>query len=176
MMVLLPLVLQGQSPPYVYGLNALPLQVGNTFTGLTAGLEFVRVQDNNGCEADTNVLLTQPPQLLISKLDSLNPTCPGYKDGSVKIYGTGGTTPYTFSDDNTTFGTGNYFPSLGAGSYTFEIKDANGCTADTTLTLKSIPAIIVDSVIIKEPLCYNMKDGSPFIACIGRGTTCSLPV
>ncbi len=150
----------GATPPYTYGLNALPMQVSNVFSGLTSGLEFVRVQDSHGCEADTNVLLTQPTKLLISGLDTLNPTCPGYKDGSIKVFGTGGTSPYTYSDDNTNFGSGNNFATLGAGSYTLVLKDANGCTADTTITLKGIPAIVVDSALIKEPLCYNAKNGS----------------
>ena len=150
----------GATPPYMYSLNSQPYQVSNIYTGLTAGVDYIQVEDIHGCTADTTVVLTQPTKLKFTGIDSLNPTCPGFNDGSVKITATGGTLPYAYSDDNTNFSNGNGFDTLLAGTYTFYVKDSNGCSIDTTLTLTSIPPIITDSVVITPPLCFNAKNGA----------------
>jgi len=157
----------GAVPPYMYALDTLPWQAADVFSGLTAGWELVKTEDSHGCEADTDIDLTQPAALIFTSLDSLNPTCPGYKDGSVTLLATGGTNPYAYSDDNTNFNATNSFPSLAAGTFTFVVKDANGCSTDTTITLTGLPQIIVDSTHITEPTCYGTKNGSLSIAASG---------
>ena len=54
---------------------------------------------------------------------------------TVHVTATGGTGPYT--------GTGD-FPQ-GAGSHTYTVTDANGCTSDTTVTLSQPPALVASS-------------------------------
>jgi gliding motility-associated-like protein len=157
----------GATPPYSYALNAIPWQSSNVFGGLQAGLEFVRIQDSHGCEVDTNIVLTQPAKLLFTTVDTLNPTCPGYKDGSATLSATGGTLPYTYSDDNVIFAAANAFTALPAGSYIFAVKDAKGCSIDTTLTFKGIPQIIIDSTRITPPLCYGAANGSIHLSASG---------
>jgi gliding motility-associated-like protein len=157
----------GATPPFSYAVNASAWQAGSFFTGLSAGTITVKIKDNNGCELDTMVDLNQPPALKITSADTTNPTCTGYKDGAVTLHAAGGTPAYTWSDDGTNFGTSASFTALGAGSYTFILKDANGCTADTTITLTGLPEIIVDSTGITEPLCYGSKDGMITVAAGG---------
>ncbi len=157
----------GATPPYSYAVNASAWQAASFFTGLSAGTITVKIRDNNGCELDTMVNLNQPPALKITSADTTNPTCEGYKDGSVTLHSAGGTPPYTWSDDNINFSASASFTALGEGSYTFILKDANGCTADTTITLTGLPHIFVDSTGITEPLCYGSKDGIIVVAAGG---------
>ncbi len=150
----------GATPAYNYAVDTSAWQPGSLFTGYGAGLYTVRVKDSHGCETDTNVTLTQPPLLVFLGADTLNATCYGYKDGSVKLHVAGGTLPYSYSDDNTTFGASETFPGLGAGTYLFNVKDANGCTIDTTISLKGLPPIIIDDASLTQPTCYGAGNGA----------------
>jgi gliding motility-associated-like protein len=149
----------GATPPYMYATNGGPWQVSSAFTGLSAGIIVVQIRDNNGCELDTAITLTQPLQLVITGADTVNPTCEGYKNGSVTLHVTGGTLPYTYSDDAATFSSGNAFTGLPEGTYMFTIKDANGCTVDTAITLAGLPHILVENINLTLPLCYGSSDG-----------------
>ena len=157
----------GATPPYAYEVNSLPWQAGNLFTGLAAGVELIRMHDAFGCEIDTNVTLTQPDQLIIASVDTVNATCPGYKDGSIKLHVAGGTTPYAYSTDNTTFNANSSFAALAAGTYTFYVKDAHNCTTDTTIALIGLPQIIIDTLGITTPLCFGGTDGAITIGATG---------
>jgi hypothetical protein len=56
-----------------------------------------------------------------------NPTTPEADDGEVVLIATGGTGPYTYSDDGITYGASATFTGLSFDvEYTFYVKDANG--------------------------------------------------
>jgi trimeric autotransporter adhesin len=86
------------------------------------------------------------------------PTC-ATANGSVVLTYTGGVSPFTYSKDGTSFVSTNSFTNLGAGAYTFTVKDGNGCTATTSVTLQSIagPSLVAGTVI--QPSC-NLSNGS----------------
>jgi len=150
----------GATPPYMYGINTGAWQTGTSFTGIAAGIQVVKIEDANGCEIDTAITLTQPLPLVITGADTVNATCPGYKDGSIKLIATGGTLPYNYSINDTNFIAGNLFGALAKGTYTIYVQDANGCTNDTTITLNGLPEIVIDSVAITQPLCTGENTGS----------------
>src|SRR5439155_2194257 len=81
------------------------------------------VTDANGCTSDTTVSLTEPRGVVASQTHGSTSVFGGTT--TVHVTATGGTGPYT--------GTGD-FPQ-GAGSHTYTVTDANGCTSDTTVTL-----------------------------------------
>lgn len=74
--------------------------------------------------------------MLVASSTGTNVTCNGGQNGTVTVNATGGTAPYT--------GTGT-FSNLSAGTYTYTVTDANGCTATTTRTITQ-PAIPVGAV------------------------------
>ncbi len=90
---------------------------------MTAGVYNVRVKDNSICSKDTVITITQPTALATS-VTSTGATCA--VRGVVTVTATGGTAPYTYSTNATTFQAGNTF-SLESGQYTITIRDANGC-------------------------------------------------
>src|SRR5262249_47218995 len=81
------------------------------------------VTDANGCKASTTVTITEPTKLVASS--SATPILCNGGDSTVTVSASGGAAPYT--------GTGTFTKK--AGTYTFNVTDANGCTASTTVTI-----------------------------------------
>lgn len=120
----------GGTGPYTYtyrGYNTL----GQTdFSDLQPGTYPITVTDATGATASQTITLTQtinPPTVTATSFT--NPDC-GTTDGSVTLTATGGTPPYLFSINDSTWQTSNVFSNLSAGiaGYPFQVQDANGCT------------------------------------------------
>jgi len=125
----------GGVAPYTYALGASSYSPANTFNSLPAGTYTVHIKDANGCIRDTNIIVTEPAVLAIANLVEVMPTCNGYSNGYYTITPSGGTTPYMYAVDAGPFNSSNTINNLPAGTYTLHIKDANGCTKDTVVTL-----------------------------------------
>lgn len=89
----------------------------------SAGSQTYTVTDANGCTATTTVTVTQPAAALAASSTQTPIVCGG--TSTVVISASGGTAPYT--------GTGSF--SQPAGSQTYTVTDANGCTTTTTVTV-----------------------------------------
>src|SRR5439155_530914 len=104
------------------------------------------VTDANGCTANTIVTLTEPSALSASNTH-----------GAIACHG--GTTTVTVSANGGTpdySGTGSF--SQGVGTTTYTVTDANGCTANTIVTLT-------------EPSALSASNTHGAIACHGGTTT-----
>lgn len=109
---------------------------------LIAGTYLVYVIDARGCEATGQVVVNQPGGLDIEITEQINPTCYLGSDGSISVNVTGGQLPYTYlwsTGDTTTA-----ISDLTEGIYTFQITDANSCTAFIEVILEDPDPIIVD--------------------------------
>ncbi len=99
----------------------------DTFSNFTPGTYTFYVQDDNSCEENISVTITEPAQLLLS-ISVNNSIC---NDGtaSVTLSASGGTTPYTFDYYGSgTFGsTTNFLNQSDTSGITSAVKDANGC-------------------------------------------------
>ncbi|MBC7847533.1 MAG: T9SS type B sorting domain-containing protein [Flavobacterium sp.] len=120
-----------------YSINAGgSYQAGNTFVVTTAGSYTIRVKDANGCTADSAPVVVAP-QLTLTAVLNKDITCNSAStDAQITINATGGKAPFTYeskeaSGSYTAMGS-NVFNSSVAGSYTFRVTDANGCSALTT--------------------------------------------
>src|SRR5678815_4035855 len=105
-----------------------------------AGSYTFTVTDANGCTAQTSVTITEPA-LLAASSSARAILCNG-GNSTVTVSATGGTAPYT--------GTGDF--TRAAGSYTFTVTDANGCTAQTSVTITE-PALLAASSSARAILC-----------------------
>ena len=103
-----------------------------TFNNLAAGSYAIQVRDFNLCTTSYSgnpVNITQPPAVTISGVTSNNVNCNGGSDGSISVSASGGTGALQYSKDNgANWQSGATFSSLGAGGYTIQVKDDNGCT------------------------------------------------
>ncbi len=148
------LMVTGGTTPYTYSWSDLPGSPDpEDRAGIGAGLYTVTVTDNNGCTKTASATITQPAAALniSSVITPIN--CNGNNNGAINITVTGGTPGYTYDwvdipgtsdpEDRT---------SLGAGTYSVQVTDANGCITNQSFTLTQ-PSIISLSENIINPSC-----------------------
>jgi gliding motility-associated-like protein/uncharacterized repeat protein (TIGR01451 family) len=104
-------------------------------TGLIAGTYSVIVKDANGCAtAQLSITITQPAAAISATgITVNNNNCVGCSNGSIDLTVDGGESPYTFLWSNGA--TTEDLSDLAKGSYSVEIKDKNGCTANYTFEI-----------------------------------------
>jgi hypothetical protein len=125
-------------------------------TGNTYAANYVyTVTDANGCQYVFNANITQPDALQVSS--SATPiVCNG--SSAITINATGGTAPYN--------GTGTF--NVTAGTYTYTVTDANGCSAATTVT----PSIVADT----EKPVVNTQSVTVYLDASGTATVTAAQV
>lgn len=87
----------------------------------------------------------------------------------IKASTTGGVTPYTYTiNTGVAPNPGDTF-TVGAGTYTITVKDANGCPATTTVTVYD--ALTVDAKLTKELTCpaFGTTDGNIKVSVVSGG-------
>ncbi|MBN9386395.1 MAG: SprB repeat-containing protein, partial [Chitinophagaceae bacterium] len=142
----------GGTPPYSYSWNTTPTQTTATATDLASGSYTVTIIDAKGCTTTTTVSVTQPTSLSATTAIT-NVSCNGGSNGSVVITPSGGIGPYTITPAQT---------GLTAGSYTFTITDANGCSIDVPVTITQ-PTPITVTTAVTNVSCNGGSNGSVVI-------------
>ena len=134
------------------GVEPLDIQWSNgereaKLMGLGAGIYQVIVLDAAGCVVTDSVRLEAGNQLAFIS-DVVSPTCFGDEDGIITIDTIfGGIGPYTLSFDDATIMASQRsmaFRNLSSGQYFLEIKDINGCSTDTLLSVPQPEEVIIE--------------------------------
>ncbi|MBL0051219.1 MAG: SprB repeat-containing protein [Bacteroidetes bacterium] len=133
--------------------------------GLAAGIYKLQVTDFTGFVDSVTVNMTQPPILGVIITTFSNPSCNGFSNGKIEVFGNGGVGSYSY-----VWSTGDFTPSITskpAGTYTVTITDANGCTIDSSITLIDPPllSVVIDSV--KNVACFGANTGIIYSSAIG---------
>jgi hypothetical protein len=102
-------------------------QTTQTATGLPPGQYTVTLSDGNECTATASVSIIEPADVGVRLSDVLDLKCNGIPTGEIRVEGTGGRQPYTFSADGITYFGSDTLRQLAAGSYWVKIRDAGGC-------------------------------------------------
>jgi len=135
----------GGQTPYSYSLNGGAGQSSNVFSDLPAGDYTVVVTDNLGLiTTATLVVLNDPAVLTISATSTLN---------VVSVTANGGTGALEYSINGMNFQGSNLFANLPNGTYTVTVRDANGCTSSTEVTVFVTP--LSGSMQATEILCFG---------------------
>lgn len=129
-----------------------------TQCSLSAGKYWVTITDANGCTARVEYTLVEPPVLIATAIQQKNNNCWGEASGSVNIVPSGGTPPYQI--------TGSAQTGLPAGTFTWTVTDADGCTAVVTATITQPQKIEVQSSV-KNVTCFGGDDGAVVIQTTG---------
>src|SRR5690606_12962088 len=154
----------GGTPPYMFSLDGINFQSGNTFSGLTNGTYTVTIQDASGCTFITNSI-TIDPLNPPSDMDLIHTplTCPantstvtitnitgGYGNMEYQILApAAAATPYQSS---------NSFSGLTPGTYTFQVRDEYGCVYSETYTIDPLPIASVNVVLTEDLDCTATPD------------------
>jgi len=154
----------GGTSPYTVSFNGSEFNAQSSpasYSSLIAGTYSWTVKDANGCEQSGSEEVTEPSALVASD-DHSNVLCNGGSTGSVTVSFNGGTSPYTVSFNGGTFesqASPAAYSSLAAGSYSWTVKDANGCE-QTGSEVVTEPTALQASSVHTNVSCNGMTDGS----------------
>lgn len=158
-----------------------PGAIGETsIENLWGGSYTIVVTDENGCSADSTLILNAPPGFEINvettefiEGDSLwQLACAGDSDGQISVSIIGGTPdcdlfdPFCYLYDWTQgadIGANNpaspTLTDLGEGTYIVVAEDANGCIVTTDIPMTA-PDILSSSPFSEDPLCFGDSTGT----------------
>jgi gliding motility-associated-like protein len=128
-----------------------------------------------GC--DSTVTVTVVPYPPANFALSTEETCWNVSDGSINVNNVqGGTPPFQYSLDGTSFSTDPFFDQLAGGEYTVFIQDGNGCLYQDIIEVPATPPMTVQvsdasvvcgasielspKVVSSTPVSWQWQDGS----------------
>ena len=98
-----------------------------------------------------------------------NVSCYGLSDGTVELTAQRGRKPYTFSKGGSTYSSNNLFSNLGAGNYTFYVKDNLESLDSISVSVQEPKKIeYKDSLLL--PTCPKSTNGGIFLNALEGGT------
>ena len=131
-----------------------------SFLNVCSGVYLIEVTDANGCVASYAYTVGQPTQLVISNVATTTAAY-GTSTGSATITATGGTAPYTYSLNGSTYQSSNVFTGLAAGVHIAYVKDVNGCISIYTFVVQETTACMLIMTSTAAPVqCYGSSSGS----------------
>ena len=104
-------------------------ETGETISDLGPGTYIVTITATDQCTTIDTAVVTAPAPLMLDSVVVRPPDCPGFNNGQITVFPSGGTEPYRFIcrlilADTTTL---NPLPGLEAGLYQVTVVDANNC-------------------------------------------------
>jgi len=127
----------GGTPPFTYSLDASAFTASTYYSSLAAGLHSIQVRDANGCIFSTTVTISNANGPTAIDITLINATC-GLSNGTMTLGAvTGGTAPFTYSVDASSFTASTFYASLAAGSHGLYVRDANGCIFATSVSISN---------------------------------------
>ncbi len=129
---------------------------------LLAGEYEVLITDQNGCELDTLITLTEPETLIAAEQSVVDLNCNGDLSGAISLDISGGTLDYTllWSGPNDFTSIEEDISGLEAGDYVLDVIDFNGCALSLPFIVYEPAAISIISTSITDAICENSPDGS----------------
>jgi gliding motility-associated-like protein len=148
-------VVTGGIAPYDYswtGTGAF-LSSNQNINSLVAGTYNLTVTDTNGCIGTKSITLVEPDSLIgITSSPTYNGnnniSCFGLSNGSANLTTAGGTSPLTYSWNGPSGYTSTLedITNIGAGSYSVQIMDNNGCIDSSFITLVQPDSLLLSGV------------------------------
>ncbi|HEY5689647.1 MAG TPA: SprB repeat-containing protein, partial [Yeosuana sp.] len=144
------------------------------YTTFTDGTYQFQITDARGCQSESNVITISPLTNPIVTGTTTQVSCNGVSDGSVQLFGSGGSGGYTYSDDNVTFVGTSLFTGLAAGSHTFYIKDSKNCSSSVTVVITE-PTVLVATASATAFSCSATNTKQSAVITIAVPTTGTAP-
>jgi hypothetical protein len=153
----------GGVPSYTYAQGITPSFTNSNTLSVAAGTYTVWTRDANLCSVSTSITITQPT-IVQASASSTNILCNGGV-ATISVAGTGGVSPYNYGIGATPSFSATSTFSQGVGTYTVWVRDANNCSASTTIALTQ-PATVLASAASTSILCSG---GNSTITVSGTG-------
>jgi len=148
-------------------LNGLP-QNGLDVMGLDAGFYTLSMINSSGCKYDTSIQVSSTrndePNLRVTVTD---PVCLP-DNGSANLFISGMDAPYTTSLDHAAYSDASIYTGITSGQHLLSVMDKDGCSWDTTLTLRPyiIEPVTIDADSV-NPDCKHLNSGEVTIRVSG---------
>jgi large repetitive protein len=149
----------GGTSPYTY---AWQTSSGATITNLSAGIYQVAVVDNNGCSIVASAQINEPTPVVAGISNFEDDYCQ-LGLGQAHVYVSGGSGQYNF----TWLPAGGNSASamaLGAGNYSINITDLQGCPANASVAINNIPAFTATVTVDNNVSCFGGANGAASVA------------
>ena len=167
----------GGAAPYTYSRDAgATFQASNTFSNLAAATYTVVAKDANGClssSVGTTVGVTCPT---ISASASTTTTIKCESNTGTLTITASGSTGLTYSLNGGAVQSSNTFTALGAGAFSYSVRDANGCTTTGSATVSQAAAgtrfLAVKAVMASS--CVSCHGGSSPQSGINLADDCTI--
>jgi gliding motility-associated-like protein len=131
------------------------VSVSNTAQNLSIGTYAITLTNEDGCEVDTTLTLTQPTALSIELLGTQISEC-GEANGSISVQGSGGQSPLQYNWSNGQ--SGAYLDGIDEGTFILTLLDANNCELSDTFAIECLPLIEVVAPQFLSPNGDNLND------------------
>lgn len=128
----------GGTQPYSFAwldaANNVVLTTQNA-TGLCAGLYTFQVTDANGCVLTNQVVITEPEELFVNLIGTVDVLCDGTSTGSITVDASGGCAPYFYQWAGFPENQTPVLSAIPSGNYAVSVTDINGCLSGNTLDI-----------------------------------------
>ena len=159
----------GVSPfTFTWSTGLMGTGTNSLLAGVSSGNYILTVEDANGCAADTIVSISDVGGASIDSSQVNHVTCNGAADGSISVFLSGGTTPYSFDWSN--MASTQNLSNLGPGSYTLTLTDNSNCVTTFSANITEPATLDLNTIFQSDPLCYGGMNGSANVLASG-GTT-----
>tara|TARA_R110002049_G_scaffold309289_2_gene520264 strand:- start:47523 stop:55880 length:8358 start_codon:yes stop_codon:yes gene_type:complete len=148
--------------------SATTYQTSNVFSGLVPGTYTFQVKDANDCVYSESYSIAPLVPITLTSVLTKDLDCTGTPDAIITGTISGGVAPYTYA---VSINGGGYtflgatvtpftYSALTDGTYQFQITDANGCTAETSVQTVTAIIPVTASATGVNPTCNGSSDGS----------------
>lgn len=135
---------------------------------LQAAAYSLEVSDFNGCTVDTNFLVNEPEELILTLIDSItfNVSCFGKNDGQIGLEASGGVPPYSYSILGDLTQESNIIDALFADTFVVAVTDSLGCQDTLTVVITQPElSVLIESYELSDSLgycslCYGDSTGN----------------
>ncbi len=143
-----------------------------TWAGLLTGTYTVRATNPTTlCTNNMNgsVTVAENPQMTISNVVLVPPSCNSFSDGVISITASGGTGALSYSINNgATFQTSNTFGGLPAATYNIVVKDSRNCTVSAVRVMNQPVQMTITSLTVVTPIaCFGNTNASARVVAAG---------
>ncbi|EMR01898.1 SprB repeat-containing protein [Cesiribacter andamanensis] len=152
----------GGTAPLEYSINGGAYQSSSTFENLAMGSYAISVRDANGCTASLQQSIAESSDMEVMATVTTAAGC-GTSNGALTITLTGGTGPFTYSLNGSSFQADPHFTGLAAGNYTPTVRDASNCSA-------SSPARVMSGTSYEAEVRTIIQSNCAISGCHASGT------
>lgn len=143
-----------------YSWSTSPVQYGAEAFGLSAEATYsILATDTDGCMAEQEITITNPP-LLVAEVDSvLHVLCHGGSTGQALAIASGGSGEYTyFWSPGVDVQSERLGQGMEAGTYRVTVTDSHGCYIVNTVEIEQ-PSLVQLDLTPQHVLCYGQATG-----------------